>query len=604
MTLIHHRKSSHNDTLTVGSIIDGNAKKKLESVDIAMEPLHKLRMSGTDNTAFYPITVRRYLLPDDETFATSLPIWEPEKTRDSTEENDAVKQQKKDFEAALDHLEKLKNAVGDLDTAAEKLDALKLTAAERFKEGASMGSGNAASTTDVRLSFTNKAPTPKNKRILVVGGGVSGLMTSWFLTENGYEVTIISKEWAYLPTDGKVDETKKITSQIGGALWEFPPGGCGLAEIETPYLAHSDQRLYEKWAMEGYDFYTQIINMPGLREDFGVEMRTLHQFYHTHPEADQKFRKIRALSTRSDATKQPTIPGFKLYSEKIKENADKDTGCIEELANILGVVKTYGTGLTHAYSHEAPVIDTDRAMLFLMTLVKSKGADMETREIHGDIHTLERDLLEDYEADAIVNATGISAVYTAGDDQVFPVRGAVLRLTNSAPEPGKPQPINAAVLLPAQYDTTGKLSKEVFVVPRNATTAVVGSIIQRNNWDLTLHPESPDVELMFRRACKFLPKLKEMKSDEDYPIAQGLRPFSKMNVRVEVEMRSGGPGGSKIVHNYGHGGSGWTLAVGCALTAVELVDAILQEGLVGRKANCKVATSTTRAYYEKENAGS
>lgn len=49
---------------------------------------------------------------------------------------------------------------------------------------------------------------------------------------------------------------------------------------------------------------------------------------------------------------------------------------------------------------------------------------------------------------------------------------------------------------------------------------------------------------------------------------------------------------SRIVHNYGHGGSGWTLAVGCALTAVELVNMITSDTdpKFGRKANGEVQT--------------
>lgn len=47
----------------------------------------------------------------------------------------------------------------------------------------------------------------------------------------------------------------------------------------------------------------------------------------------------------------------------------------------------------------------------------------------------------------------------------------------------------------------------------------------------------------------------------------GLRPARTSGVRVAVE---GGDGGAVIVHNYGHGGSGWTLFWGTAHDAMRL----------------------------------
>jgi D-amino-acid oxidase len=49
----------------------------------------------------------------------------------------------------------------------------------------------------------------------------------------------------------------------------------------------------------------------------------------------------------------------------------------------------------------------------------------------------------------------------------------------------------------------------------------------------------------------------------------GLRPFRKSGVRVEAgKLRDG----RTVVHNYGHGGSGFTLSWGCAREVVRLVE--------------------------------
>ena len=47
----------------------------------------------------------------------------------------------------------------------------------------------------------------------------------------------------------------------------------------------------------------------------------------------------------------------------------------------------------------------------------------------------------------------------------------------------------------------------------------------------------------------------------------GLRPY-RSEVRVEREE------GTNIIHNYGHGGSGFTLSFGCAEEVANIVDSI------------------------------
>ncbi len=47
----------------------------------------------------------------------------------------------------------------------------------------------------------------------------------------------------------------------------------------------------------------------------------------------------------------------------------------------------------------------------------------------------------------------------------------------------------------------------------------------------------------------------------------GLRPFRKSGVRLERDRLRDG---RTVIHNYGHGGSGFTLSWGCAREVLEL----------------------------------
>jgi D-amino-acid oxidase len=70
-----------------------------------------------------------------------------------------------------------------------------------------------------------REPAANAAHVLVIGGGVTGLITSWVLLDQGYHVTIISKNWANASKDSR------LTSQIAGALWEYPPAVCGLRTL-------------------------------------------------------------------------------------------------------------------------------------------------------------------------------------------------------------------------------------------------------------------------------------------------------------------------------------------------------------------------------------
>ncbi|KAK3291606.1 uncharacterized protein B0H64DRAFT_469441 [Chaetomium fimeti] len=398
--------------------------------------------------------------------------------------------------------------------------------------------------------------------VLVIGGGVSGLMTAWILLDKGYRVTIVAEEWRQRGDKSPDKKADRMTSQIAGALWEYPPGGCGLSEIEVPVLAYSTLAQYRTWALQSFLFYKLLAENDSLvaeKNRFGARMITLYQF----------FQKLPAPPPSEDQNPQ---------GERTQE-ADP------EWKKAKNAIK-YGPNdfnIQWGYRHQAPVVDTDVAMEFLMNRVRDKGATLETRHIREDLHLQERELMDDFKADIIVNASGLGAKVLASDNQVFPVRGAVRRMTLDNND-------NAAldgmdlVLLPAQYDTRNQPGKTVFIVPRNEKTTVVGSIIQRNNWDLALTLESPEVEDMWKRAHGLVPALQTRKPSAR-PLAQGLRPFSHSNVRVSADNRTAS---CRVVHNYGHGGSGWTLAVGCAWTCVTIVERMLHRAEAGSVANANV----------------
>ena len=88
--------------------------------------------------------------------------------------------------------------------------------------------------------------------MLVIGGGVVGMTSALQLLQKGYKVTVVAKEYAS-PVAG-VGE--RITSEIAGALWEWPPAVCGR---------HTDEKSLERskvWCMDSYGKFMELAMNP------------------------------------------------------------------------------------------------------------------------------------------------------------------------------------------------------------------------------------------------------------------------------------------------------------------------------------------------------
>ena len=130
---------------------------------------------------------------------------------------------------------------------------------------------------------------------------------------------------------------------------------------------------------------------------------------------------------------------------------------------------------------------------------------------------------------------------------MFPIRGQVLRLTRPTS------------LVPSILDTEG-----VFIVCRSADCIIGGANVD-GDWSLEVRDEAR--QTLLKRSAILSPALAESEIIEDLV---GLRP-GRSSVRVETERVSKD---LTVVHNYGHGGSGYTLSWGCAEEVAEMVKAI------------------------------
>lgn len=353
------------------------------------------------------------------------------------------------------------------------------------------------------------------------------------LLDKGYKVTIISKEW---PT---YTEAQRLTSQIAAALWEFPSAGCG------PETSPQTLDRLREWALQSYETFCGLVAQPEVSEQMGVKLRPLYSFFPYSLDSN-KIEHDRMLECEKRG-----LRGFR-----------HDSAIIKNL-NI-----NQASGVVDVFEHLSPCIDTDHSMQFLMDLMKSKGAILVTGTVHGNLWEQEDELLTKYQADVLVNASGLAARELASDSTLSSARGAVLRVINDGSDF---EQINHAMVVATNIPDNYNL---IFIVPRNDDTLILGTITQMDEWKLDLTLDSPIVQKMRQQCEEFVPALKNARLDPDYPLAQGLRPLRKEEVRVEREPRKHGPKQSRIVHAYGHSVAGWTLAFGSAAECARLVEQV------------------------------
>ncbi|WP_369191125.1 FAD-dependent oxidoreductase [Streptomyces sp. R08] len=156
--------------------------------------------------------------------------------------------------------------------------------------------------------------------------------------------------------------------------------------------------------------------------------------------------------------------------------------------------------------------------------------------------------LSEVPASVVVNCTGLDSLDLVPDRSVRPVRGQLVVVEN----PGITTWLTSV-------DHSADTSTYFFPQPGGL---ILGGTAEENAWSMT--PDPATAEAIIARCAAFRPEIADARVLEH---RVGLRP-TRPAVRLEREVLRGG---RVLVHNYGHGGAGITVAWGCAREAADLV---------------------------------
>ena len=192
-------------------------------------------------------------------------------------------------------------------------------------------------------------------------------------------------------------------------------------------------------------------------------------------------------------------------------------------------------GYVDGFTLTVPVVDMPVHLRWLAERLGDCGVPIRERrlstldEARGDV-------------DVVINCAGLGAQQLAADDELYPVRGQVLLVSQIG--------LHEWVLDETEpRDLT-------YVVPRRDTIVLGGTALDGDG-DEAVRP--PTAAAIRSRAVELVPELEQA---EVLAHRVGLRP-ARSSVRLERI--------DDVVHCYGHGGAGVTLAYGCARDVIELL---------------------------------
>lgn len=346
-------------------------------------------------------------------------------------------------------------------------------------------------------------------KVAIIGNGIIGLSTALYLSEQGVNVHVYySRE-------------RTRTSLSAAAFWY--PFAVETTEEEERQLSYPTLQFYRQLSIDS------------------VRTVRAHQYF---DDSSGMIARSRPWWMKS---KEFGVNYRKISQSKLPKVGDEIGPVVE------------------GWEFEIPVIDVRRFLLWMEgELVRSP------RFVRIDEATITRfDQLDDLHFDAIVNCSGIWATHLTTDGRLTGKQGVVI----DAPLKYCSQRL--------KFLEHGKCSaRPVYVVP-NSDHCVLGGTLEQvtangarllEGDNQAWMPRTFDLERILDRCRLIEPKLNAWTPTIDElkararaaprPVRDGVAP----RIGVDPSVR-----GIKVVHNYGHGGSGYTMFWGAAKRVWEIL---------------------------------
>ncbi|MFD7401523.1 FAD-dependent oxidoreductase [Streptomyces sp. NPDC059866] len=301
--------------------------------------------------------------------------------------------------------------------------------------------------------------------------------------------------------------------------------GGGVIGLTTAVLLAERGRRVRVWTREPVERTTSAV------------AGALWWPYRIEPEASARRWALHSLDVYEELAEHSEVTGVRMV-EGVLGETDLDETDSWAAARLPGLraataAEYAGTGLWA----RLPLIDMSTHLPWLRERLVKAGGSVEERTVSA---------FAEAEAPVVVNCTGLGARELVPDESVRPLRGQLVVVEN----PG----IGTWLV---SKDASGEMA---YFFPQPGRL-VLGGTAEQDVW--SLRPDPAVAEAIVRRCAALRPEIAGAQILEH---RVGLRPVRDA-VRLERELL---PDGRVLVHNYGHGGAGVTVAWGCAQEAAGL----------------------------------
>jgi D-amino-acid oxidase len=373
-------------------------------------------------------------------------------------------------------------------------------------------------------SETNNGP-----HIVVLGAGVIGLSTAAAILCSSSEITSKIRV-----TVVSADFSPNTTSDIAGGLW-------------MPYKAdHPDLNVWSSETLDWLIYLRKVGKLP-LHPPLKTNIDSSPNPYHV--------KLVEGYSYESgDAVAEDRAAWEHVLKEPVKRVSASNLGYIPPGVTDLVILP------------QLPLVTTS---LYLQRMRKELYSTGRVKFVQDkDVTSLEG-AAKKYHADVLVNCTGLGARRLVMDESLHPVRGCLI--TVELPPDLKTRWANR--IFSHDDNPTGL----TYILPRDDYCYVGGTYLP-HQWDSTVSEK--EQEDILKRAIAVAPELARGKVIRR---RAGLRP-GRPSIRLERDASFDSlPAFGQytphpvVFHNYGHGGSGWTVHWGCAQRIASLVASSIQD---------------------------
>jgi len=192
------------------------------------------------------------------------------------------------------------------------------------------------------------------------------------------------------------------------------------------------------------------------------------------------------------------------------------------------------------YTYLIPLIETQIYLPFLYDMFLQNGGSFHYQEV--------QDLSKLADSGSVINCTGLGSKKLCKDNDLYPILGQTVKVKSTE---------NLVGLALEEYPTLPE-NELAYIIQRSDCIVLGGSAYTHTDAEII----NEELTGRILQRCSFLePKLN---TDQIISVQTGLRP-GRTQIRLEKDLSA------PIIHNYGHGGAGFTVSWGCAREVLNLL---------------------------------